>query len=732
MAKLRSRRFGVFGTDKPARRARGVALTELNVLGMVFLAERGTEKVHEVDAFDIFEEIFGDYVSTYYGKYVAKGFFENLKGVYGKIKARRFVPADASEAYGWLGHGNGALPSVITLLNELKTDYNAHRILTAGSVHGAADSTNVVAAANAYDRKSAITLANEIKAKYNAHIVLTTGTVHGAADTVNGVAVDDASDLASLIALANDLKAKYEAHRVLTTGTVHGAADATNTVTSANAAYPTLTSGYRKFKVSAGYRGLVDKGTHGNKVALQVVPSSRYVTALAQAATAADTKLYLTSVTPLEEGEYIYLRSGSQIEGRRIISKNEDEQSVTVAAITNSYALGDEVGTLNFDLYVYRTNRDGLTELKETWKNLSSAPNTSNYAPTILNSETSGSQHIVVEDLLPTTETDVLKFNPYELNTNYFLENAGSNGTAPSSFQWGESLQLLNDEKDVRYLALPETVSVSANKAGMLYAKTRGDCVFLANVQPDQDLGELKATGQQYQVSSDVYGMVNADWIKVDDPIGLGVDPLKDVPNMGHIAGYAMFRINADGYQRVPAGPQYPIEGVRGVLGTVIKDDQDRTDVGDLGVNLIQFVDGAGYCLRNARMPSTDEAYLWFNQIFMRIVYKKTFEESFQNIENDSVGAPLLRVVNGAIESFLREDWNGVPRTGGKSAFFRYVQNGRDSTFDDVVEIICDDSNNKLADTLRGKVDAEIYFTPPPPAESIQIGVGIKLNVGVR
>jgi phage tail sheath protein FI len=225
---------------------------------------------------------------------------------------------------------------------------------------------------------------------------------------------------------------------------------------------------------------------------------------------------------------------------------------------------------------------------------------------------------------------------------------------------------------------------------------------------------------------------VNADWIKVDDPIGLGVDPLKDVPNMGHIAGYAMFRINADGYQRVPAGPQYPIEGVRGVLGTVIKDDQDRTDVGDLGVNLIQFVDGAGYCLRNARMPSTDEAYLWFNQIFMRIVYKKTFEESFQNIENDSVGAPLLRVVNGAIESFLREDWNGVPRTGGKSAFFRYVQNGRDSTFDDVVEIICDDSNNKLADTLRGKVDAEIYFTPPPPAESIQIGVGIKLNVGVR
>lgn len=728
MANLRSRKFGAHGVDKPARRARGVALTELNVVGLVILAERGTDKVHEVDAFDIFEDIFGEFVGNFYGKYVAKGFFENLKGVYARAKVLRYVPDDAVEAFGYLGHGAGALTSVITLLNELRTDYAAHRVLL--SSHNSADATNVVAAPAAFDRASAITLANELKAKYSGH--LSNAVAHNSADVTNVITVDDATDMDTLIALANNLKAKYTAH--IANATVHDAADSTNTVSAANAAYPTLTSGYRKFKVSAGYRGMVDKGTHGDKVSLKTIPSSRYLTKLTAAATALDTIVYVTSVTSIEEGDYIYFRSSTATEARQVVSKSEDDQSIELSSgLTNGYSVDDEVGVLSFDLEVYRTDRKGLTSLKETWKFLSASSSVTNYAPSIINSLSSGSKHIYMEDLSPTTETDMLYFAPFELNTNKKLDDqAGSNGTAPTAFQWANIFPRLDDEKDIRYLAAPESVSLSVNKAGSNYAKSRGDCVFMVNVQPDQDYDELKVTGQQHQVSSDAYHMVNADWIEVDDPIGLGTDPLKAVPNMGHIIGHAMFRINKSGYQRVPAGPQESIEGVRGVKGTVIKDDQLRTNLGDLGVNLIQFVDGSGFCLRNARMASNDPAYLWFNQIFMRIVYKKTFEESAAILENEETGAPLLRVVNSAITGFMREDWNGVPRTGGKTAFFRFTQDGRDSIFEDVVTIVCDDSNNKLADTLKGEVNAEIYFTPPPPAESIEIGVGIKLDIGLR
>jgi hypothetical protein len=125
------------------------------------------------------------------------------------------------------------LDLAITLVNEIKTDYEAHRILTAGSVHGAADTTNTVSAADATDLATAITLANEIKVDYEAHRVLTAGSVHGAADSTNVVTASDATTLATLITLINDLRTQYEAHRVLIAGSVHGAADTTNTVTAA-------------------------------------------------------------------------------------------------------------------------------------------------------------------------------------------------------------------------------------------------------------------------------------------------------------------------------------------------------------------------------------------------------------------------------------------------------------------------------------------------------------------
>lgn len=125
-----------------------------------------------------------------------------------------------------------SLDLAILLVNDLKVQYEAHRVLTTGGVHGAADSTNVVTSSDATDLASAITLANDIKTQYNAHRVLTAGSVHGAADTTNVVSSADATTLATLITLVNEIRVDYEAHRVLTSGGVHGAADSTNVVTA--------------------------------------------------------------------------------------------------------------------------------------------------------------------------------------------------------------------------------------------------------------------------------------------------------------------------------------------------------------------------------------------------------------------------------------------------------------------------------------------------------------------
>ncbi len=122
---------------------------------------------------------------------------------------------------------------VLTLVNDLAAQYEAHRIFTTGGVHGSADTTNVITATNpATSATEAIALANDVKAKYEAHRALTAGGVHGLIDNTNVVATPNATDWPTLQALANAIKVAYEGHRILTAGPVHGAVDSTNVVTA--------------------------------------------------------------------------------------------------------------------------------------------------------------------------------------------------------------------------------------------------------------------------------------------------------------------------------------------------------------------------------------------------------------------------------------------------------------------------------------------------------------------
>lgn len=116
---------------------------------------------------------------------------------------------------------------VISLANELRSDYNAHRVST--TYHVSADATNAVALAAAVTLNDAIALLNDIKAKYNAH--LSQAGVHQLNDTVNPITTGDATNLQSAVVLANDLKELFNAH--LSQIGVHGYDDSTNTLTPA-------------------------------------------------------------------------------------------------------------------------------------------------------------------------------------------------------------------------------------------------------------------------------------------------------------------------------------------------------------------------------------------------------------------------------------------------------------------------------------------------------------------
>lgn len=99
--------------------------------------------------------------------------------------------------------------SLDTLINEIKSDYNTHRVST--SYHDAADTTNIVTADNGDGTiGTALTLTDELKLDINAH--RTESGVHAPDDNRNAILLADATVLADCIALANNIKKNYNAH----------------------------------------------------------------------------------------------------------------------------------------------------------------------------------------------------------------------------------------------------------------------------------------------------------------------------------------------------------------------------------------------------------------------------------------------------------------------------------------------------------------------------------------
>jgi hypothetical protein len=93
------------------------------------------------------------------------------------------------------GIGSAAtnLATAITLVNQLRAALVLHGAnLTAHTIADTNIETGDLAPA-ATDGQTAVTLANDLKSKYNAHRVLLTGTVHGAADSTNVTSAADAT-----------------------------------------------------------------------------------------------------------------------------------------------------------------------------------------------------------------------------------------------------------------------------------------------------------------------------------------------------------------------------------------------------------------------------------------------------------------------------------------------------------------------------------------------------------
>lgn len=141
------------------------------------------------------------------------------------------------------------LTSLNTLLNEIKTDINAHFVLTTGTVHTNADTADVISTANATNTATRIALANAERVAVLAHFAKGSGAspaihINALGDQV-GIgtlsATPAATDDVTALNLALVLKAVVNTHVASTV--FHTIADATNVVTSPTPTAGSLNSG---------------------------------------------------------------------------------------------------------------------------------------------------------------------------------------------------------------------------------------------------------------------------------------------------------------------------------------------------------------------------------------------------------------------------------------------------------------------------------------------------------
>lgn len=309
----------------------------------------------------------------------------------------------------------------------------------------------------------------------------------------------------------------------------------------------------------------------------------------------------------------------------------------------------------------------------------------------------------------------------------------GADGTAVATVEAQAYFLAKLNTLPVRFLANPETTTELMQAALVTYSLTRDDNpIVLVNVPESRTKSQLKTIGAAFQKSNYTPSVLVANWLKVSDPFTNSlIAPARNVPCVGHVMGAWIQSIGINAIHFVPATSATLINGTIGIVGDQFLDDDDRTDIAEYGVNLIQEKTGIGTKIANFFTLSTDNAYRFGNGILMRNYIKVSTEDSLAVSENTPNSLNRITADKMAALTFMYNLWfrgstGNVPV--GESFGQGLDDNNNPTTPETHFQVIADDSNNPQASIEAGERNIDIYFSYPSPAGSIFIGVGILLR----
>lgn len=489
-------------------------------------------------------------------------------------------------------------------------------------------------------------------------------------------------------------------------------------------------------KLESAYEEELDYSSWGNRTGYTITNGDRFTTDIKTASAAGDSFVICTSVAGMCVGDIIKVIAtggGGATVHKEITAIDESTGKVSFTGVFDGAAfpqVDDVVSIPGFRLRVYRKSLNGVEseveeELGKVWCTMQDSV-TDYFVENVFSS----SKYLKCTD--QDSESAIGSTFPADVTTVTYL-TGGDNGTSPStSSHWSQDLLAL-DNYPVRFIANPETSTETIQKAIETYCKGRDDTpIVIFNVPEDQTKSQLQTIGANFQRSDDVMGVLVGDWVTIKDPFAVSsLAPDRNIPNVGHVMGAWIRCIATYGIHYIPSIHQLPLLGITGIVRTTKFSDDDRTDIAEYGMNIIQFVNGSGYIIRNFFTPSTTVAYQFANGLLMRNYIKVSSEDSLQTSENTPNSFNRVKSDADAIRKFMFKLWRkGSTGSVPEGETFGRIEDeeGNQTSFFYHVQVQADIVNNPQSSLNAGERNLDVYFTYPAPAGSIRIGVGILLR----
>jgi uncharacterized protein len=181
------------------------------------------------------------------------------------------------------------------------------------------------------------------------------------------------------------------------------------------------------------------------------------------------------------------------------------------------------------------------------------------------------------------------------------------------------------------------------------------------------------------------------------------------VPPSAAIAGLAVRRYKAEGFQQPPAGAKFPVRGVKDVKVKLTKANQEVAN--PLGINYIRNLPNKGVVCWGSRTRSSSAYYRFVNtRVILNVLagtLKGAFDsEIFTAVDGQGV---LFSRIRQTIEEVCYRLWLGGALFG--------------QTPRDAYAVECSLKNNPVLDLEAGVVRADAWVVPSPTMERLFIAI---------